>query len=288
MSKNVFDDLKNKVVVVTGGTRGIGFATVKAFLQQGSKVVMLGSRKETVDKALHELSEYKDTIMGRYIDLNDLSACIDLLKEVLQEWGSVDVLINNAGYGYRSSVEEGDIDDVNLLFNTNFFGPIELIKEVLPQMRANKNGAIVNVSSIAAVRSGVGSGYYAASKAALELMTDGLAKELKPLGIKVMIAQPGSFRTNFYDTSLKGTKNKIDDYNETAGKTRKENVVNHKNQPGDPDKGGQVIVDTIEKDNYPFRLLLGSDATKIVASALEERIQEIETWKNISSQSDFE
>ena len=127
-------------------------------------------------------------------------------------------MINNAGYGYRSSVEEGDIDDVNLLFNTNFFGPIELIKEVLPQMRANKNGAIVNVSSIAAVRSGVGSGYYAASKAALELMTDGLAKELKPLGIKVMIAQPGSFRTNFYDTSLKGTKNKIDDYNETAGK----------------------------------------------------------------------
>lgn len=115
-------------------------------------------------------------------------------------------MINNAGYGYRSSVEEGDIDDVNLLFNTNFFGPIELIKEVLPQMRANKNGAIVNVSSIAAVRSGVGSGYYAASKAALELMTDGLAKELKPLGIKVMIAQPGSFRTNFYDTSLKGTK----------------------------------------------------------------------------------
>ena len=115
MSKNVFDDLKNKVVVVTGGTRGIGFATVKAFLQQGSKVVMLGSRKETVDKALHELSEYKDTIMGRYIDLNDLSACIDLLKEVLQEWGSVDVLINNAGVSdskHFYSYEDADFDRV--------------------------------------------------------------------------------------------------------------------------------------------------------------------------------
>ena len=115
MSKNVFDDLRNKVVVVTGGTRGIGFATVKAFLQQGSKVVMLGSRKETVDKALHELSEYKDTIMGRYIDLNDLSACIDLLKEVLQEWGSVDVLINNAGVSdskHFYSYEDADFDRV--------------------------------------------------------------------------------------------------------------------------------------------------------------------------------
>ena len=227
-------------------------------------------------------------VMMLVVDVTNFLSVCRAVERILSEQGRIDVLINNAGYGYRSSVEEGDIDDVNLLFNTNFFGPIELIKEVLPQMRANKNGAIVNVSSIAAVRSGVGSGYYAASKAALELMTDDLAKELKPLGIKVMIAQPGSFRTNFYDTSLKGTKNKIDDYNETAGKTRKENVVNHKNQPGDPDKGGQVIVDTIEKDNYPFRLLLGSDATKIVASALEERIQEIETWKNISSQSDFE
>ena len=134
------------------------------------------------------------------LDITKKESISAAVKQAQERFGTIDVLINNAGYGYRSSVEEGDIDDVNLLFNTNFFGPIELIKEVLPQMRANKNGAIVNVSSIAAVRSGVGSGYYAASKAALELMTDGLAKELKPLGIKVMIAQPGSFRTNFYDT----------------------------------------------------------------------------------------
>ena len=274
-----------KTWLITGCSSGIGRGIAKAVLKKGDNAVV--TARDT-SKIADLVDQYPNTALGVALDITKKESISAAVKQAQERFGTIDVLINNAGYGYRSSVEEGDIDDVNLLFNTNFFGPIELIKEVLPQMRANKNGAIVNVSSIAAVRSGVGSGYYAASKAALELMTDGLAKELKPLGIKVMIAQPGSFRTNFYDTSLKGTKNKIDDYNETAGKTRKENVVNHKNQPGDPDKGGQVIVDTIEKDNYPFRLLLGSDATNIVASALEERIQEIETWKNISSQSDFE
>lgn len=274
-----------KTWLITGCSSGIGRGIAKAVLKKGDNAVV--TARDT-SKIADLVDQYPNTALGVALDITKKESISAAVKQAQERFGTIDVLINNAGYGYRSSVEEGDIDDVNLLFNTNFFGPIELIKEVLPQMRANKNGAIVNVSSIAAVRSGVGSGYYAASKAALELMTDGLAKELKPLGIKVMIAQPGSFRTNFYDTSLKGTKNKIDDYNETAGKTRKENVVNHKNQPGDPDKGGQVIVDTIEKDNYSFRLLLGSDATKIVASALEERIQEIETWKNISSQSDFE
>ena len=274
-----------KTWLITGCSSGIGRGIAKAVLKKGDNAVV--TARDT-SKIADLVDQYPNTALGVALDITKKESISAAVKQAQERFGTIDVLINNAGYGYRSSVEEGDIDDVNLLFNTNFFGPIELIKEVLPQMRANKNGAIVNVSSIAAVRSGVGSGYYAASKAALELMTDDLAKELKPLGIKVMIAQPGSFRTNFYDTSLKGTKNKIDDYNETAGKTRKENVVNHKNQPGDPDKGGQVIVDTIEKDNYPFRLLLGSDATKSVASVLEQRIQEIETWKNISSQSDFE
>lgn len=180
------------------------------------------------------------------------------------------------------------MEAVNTLFQTNFFGPIELIKEVLPQMRERKSGAIVNVSSIAAARSAVGSGYYAASKAALELMTDGLAKEVEPLGIKVMIVQPGAFRTRFYDDSLQGTDKKIDDYAETAGKTRKENVVNLRKQPGDPDKGGKVIVETIEKDVYPSVLSLGSDAVKAVTATFEARIKQMEEWKEVSAQSDFD
>lgn len=274
-----------KTWLITGCSSGIGRGIAKAVLKKGDNAVVTA---RNIDKVADLIEAYPNRAYAVTLDITDRNSISNAVKQAQTKFGTIDVLINNAGYGYRSSVEEGIIEDVEVLFNTNFFGPIELIKEVLPQMRSNKSGAIVNVSSIAAVRSAVGSGYYAASKAALELMSDGLAKELKPLGIKVMIAQPGSFRTNFYDTSLKGTNKKIDDYNETAGKTRKENVVNNKNQPGDPDKAGQVIVETIEREDYPFRLLLGSDATRIVTQALEERIKEIDDWKDVSSQSDFD
>ena len=160
-------------------------------------------------------------------------------------------------------------------------------KQVLPYMREQKNGAIINVSSIAAARSGVGSGYYAASKAALELMTDGLMKEVAPLGIKVMIVEPGAFRTKFYDTSLKGTQKQIEDYAETAWKTRKENIVDNQDQPGDPDKAGEVIYETIQKETIPKRLLLGSDAVNIVSAEMKERLQEIEAWSDVSKQTDY-
>lgn len=274
-----------KTWLITGCSSGIGRGIAKAVLKKGDNAVVTA---RNIDKVADLIEAYPNSAYAVTLDITDRNSISNAVKQAQTKFGTIDVLINNAGYGYRSSVEEGIIEDVEVLFNTNFFGPIELIKEVLPQMRSNKSGAIVNVSSIAAVRSAVGSGYYAASKAALELMSDGLAKELKPLGIKVMIAQPGSFRTNFYDTSLKGTNKKIDDYNETAGKTRKENVVNNKNQPGDPDKAGQVIVETIEREDYPFRLLLGSDAVRIVTQALEERIKEIDDWKDVSSQSDFD
>ena len=146
----------------------------------------------------------------------------------------------------------------------------------------------LNLSSIAAVRSAVGSGYYAATKAALELVSDALYQEVSPLGIKVMVVEPGAFRTRFFDDSLKGTQVKIDDYAATAGKTRKENIVNHHDQPGDPVKGGKVIVETIEKEDYPRTLLLGSSAVSIVRKALENRLAEIDQWENVSRQSDFE
>lgn len=273
-----------KTWLITGCSSGIGEGIAKAVLKKGDQAVVTARNPEKLSDLV---KEYPKTAYAVALDVTDKESITNAVKEALAKFGTIDVLVNNAGYGYRSSVEEGEIEGVNQLFNTNFFGPIELIKEVLPTLRANKSGAIINVSSIAAVRSGVGSGYYAASKAALELMTDGLAKELKPLGIKVMIVQPGSFRTHFYDTSLKGTEKKIEDYAETAGKTRKENVVNLKNQPGDPIKGGEVIVEAVEREDYPFRLLLGSDAVRIVSDALQERIKEIDNYKEISTKSDY-
>ena len=273
-----------KTWLITGCSSGIGKGIAKAVLASGDQAIITARDLSKIEDLV---KMYPNTALGLTLDITQKESIENAVKLGYDRFENIDVLVNNAGYGYRSSIEEGDQDDVDLLFNTNFFGPIELIKTVLPKMRQNKNGAIINISSIAAVRSAVGSGYYAASKAALELMSDGLMKELKPLGIKVMIVEPGSFRTHFYDTSLKGTQNKIDDYNETAGKTRKENIVNLKNQPGDPDKAGQVIVEVANQEEYPTRLLLGSDAVRIVKEALEQRIEEIENYQTISIQSDY-
>ena len=270
--------------LITGCSSGIGRGIAKAVLKHGDNAVVTARNISTVADIVEN---YPDTAIAVPLDITNIESIAGAVKAAADNFGGVDILVNNAGYGYRSSVEEGEEESVNLLFNTNFFGPIELIKQVLPYMRAQKNGAILNVSSIAAARSGVGSGYYAASKAALELMTDGLMKEVAPLGIKVMTVEPGAFRTKFYDTSLKGTQKQIEDYADTAWKTRKENIVDNQDQPGDPDKAGEVIYETIQKENIPKRLLLGSDAVRIVSAEMKERLQEIEDWSAISTQTDY-
>ncbi|CZR02497.1 short-chain dehydrogenase/reductase sdr [Trichococcus flocculiformis] len=270
--------------LITGCSSGIGRGIAKAVLKHGDNAVVTARNVATV---MNIIEDYPDTAIAVPLDITNIESIADAVKAAADNFGGVDILVNNAGYGYRSSVEEGEEESVNLLFNTNFFGPIELIKQVLPYMRAQKNGAILNVSSIAAARSGVGSGYYASSKAALELMTDGLMKEVAPLGIKVMTVEPGAFRTKFYDTSLKGTQKQIEDYADTAWKTRKENIVDNQDQPGDPDKAGEVIYETMKKEKLPKRLLLGSDAVKIVSAEMKERLQEIEDWSAISKQTDY-
>ena len=270
--------------LITGCSSGIGRGIAKAVLKHGDNAIVTARNISTVADIVEN---YPDTAIAVPLDITNIESIADAVKAAADNFGGVDVLVNNAGYGYRSSIEEGEEESVNLLFDTNFFGPIELIKQVLPYMRAQKKGAIINISSIAAARSGVGSGYYAASKAALELMTDGLMKEVAPLGIKVMTVEPGAFRTKFYDTSLKGTQKQIEDYADTAWKTRKENIVDNQDQPGDPDKAGEVIYETIQKENIPKRLLLGSDAVRIVSAEMKERLQEIEDWSAISTQTDY-
>ncbi|MFZ2318222.1 MAG: oxidoreductase [Trichococcus flocculiformis] len=270
--------------LITGCSSGIGRGIAKAVLKHGDNAIVTARNISTVADIVEN---YPDTAIAVPLDITNIESIADAVKAAADNFGGVDVLVNNAGYGYRSSIEEGEEESVNLLFDTNFFGLIELIKQVLPYMRAQKKGAIINISSIAAARSGVGSGYYAASKAALELMTDGLMKEVAPLGIKVMTVEPGAFRTKFYDTSLKGTQKQIEDYADTAWKTRKENIVDNQDQPGDPDKAGEVIYETIQKENIPKRLLLGSDAVRIVSAEMKERLQEIEDWSAVSAQTDY-
>ncbi len=274
-----------KTWFITGASSGIGLGIAKAVLKRGDNAVVTARNISKFDQLK---KEYPKNLFPVSLELSDKNSIYVAVQTVLEQFDSVDVLINNAGHGYLSGVEEGDPEGVDRLFKTNFFGAVELIKQILPQMRKQKSGAIVNVSSIAAARSAVGSGYYAASKAALELMSDGLRQEVGPLGIKTMIVVPGSFRTRFYDDSLKGTSIKIDDYAETSGTRRIENASNPGNQPGDPDKAGKVIVETVLREDSPFRLLIGSDAVRVVTDNLNERLKEVEAWADISASTDFE
>ncbi len=268
---------------ITGCSSGIGRGIAKAALNAGNQVVVTARNIEK----LKELTEfYPDKAYAVTLDVSKLEDIEHAVKAACDKFGTIDVLVNNAGYGYRSAIEESEMDEIQRLFQVNCFGPIELIQKVLPLMREKKSGTIINITSIGGVRGAIGNGMYSAAKGAMELASDTLYKECKPLGIRVLTVEPGGFRTGFY-SSLKGTSKNIKDYAETAGKWHIENMVNHYNQPGDPDDAGKIIVDMVEKEKLPKRLALGSDAVKIIRDEYEERLIELQEWSNISRQSDY-
>ena len=275
-----------KTWLITGCSSGIGKGIAKAVLKSGDQAIVTARNK---DKVKDIVDQYPDRALAVSLDVCDQESIQNAVKESYKKFGTIDVLVNNAGYGYRSAVEEGEMEAVQKLYQTNLFGPIELIKAVLPKMREQKSGYILNVTSIAAARSAIGSGYYASSKAALELLTNGLMKELSPLGIKAMVVQPGAFRTRFYDgESLQGTQTAIQDYEAIVGKTRPGNFENKHQQAGDPDKAGEIIVKVVNGDHLPEILTLGKDAVTAVKSTLEAKIAELDQWADISAACDYQ
>ena len=274
-----------KTWLITGcSAGGIGEGIARAVLEHGDNAVVTA---RTIAKVEGIVADYPEAAFAVALDVSDQASVDAAYAAAVERFGQVDVLVNNAGYCYRSSVEEADPAGVQAMFDANFFGAVAMIKAVLPAMRERRSGAIVNVSSIGAVRTGAASGYYAATKAAIELMTEGLAAEVAPLGIKAMIVEPGAFRTHFYDTSLKGSSNTVGDYAETAHKRSVAQNVNTRQQPGDPLKAGYPIIQAIEADDTPLRLYLGSDALAAVRGALNARLAELEKWADVSVTTDF-
>ncbi|ROP72605.1 oxidoreductase [Curtobacterium sp. PhB115] len=270
--------------LITGASSGLGASLARAVLEQGDNAVITA---RNTDHLTEITDAYPENALAVSLEVADHDQVVAAVTAATERFGAVDVLVNNAGHGYRAAVEEAATDEVDELFATNFFGPVDLIKEVLPQMRARRAGTIVNVSSIGAPRSNPASGYYTATKTALEGMSDALNREVGPLGIRVMVLEPGAFRTDFSGRSLKQSRTVIDDYADTAGKRRKENDTTHGTQPGDPDRAARVIIDTVEADEAPFRLLMGSDAVQIVRDELQGRIDEIDAWADVSRTTDF-
>lgn len=205
-----------------------------------------------------------------------------MVQEAGARFGGVDVLVNNAGYGYRAAVEEADDADIRQLFDTNVFGAVDIIKAVLPGMRANRSGSILNISSIGARITPAGSGYYSATKAALEGLSGSLRNELRPLGISVTVVEPGAFRTDFAGRSLTQSAMPIADYADTAGKRRKENDTMDGTQPGDPAKAAEAIVTVVDSGNPPSLLVLGQDAFGAFGAVAEAERADLDRWRDLS------
>ena len=227
-------------------------------------------------------AEFPTTALAVPLDVTDQSQVEAAVQQAVERFGGVDVLVNNAGYGYRAAIEEGADADVRTLFDTNVFGPVAMIKAVLPGMRTRRSGAIVNISSIGARICPPGSGYYSATKAALEGISGSLQKELAPLGITVTAVEPGGFRTDFAGRSLTQSAEAIDDYAQTAGKRRKENDTVHGTQQGDPDRAAQVIINAVEASETPGFLLLGEDAAKAFDAVAEAQRAEVDRWRELT------
>ncbi|CAM3455540.1 oxidoreductase [Occultella aeris] len=270
---------------ITGASSGLGAALAAAVLDRGHDAVVTARNADDV-RAL--VDRYPERALAAPLDVTDHDQIVAAVAAATARFGAVDVLVNNAGHGYRAAVEEAAPDEVAELFATNLFGPIDVIKAVLPQMRARRSGTIVNVSSIGAPRSNPASGYYTATKAALEGVSDALNREVGPLGIRVVVVEPGAFRTDFAGRSLMQSRDVIADYADTAGKRRKENDQVHGTQPGDPDRAAQALIVALEGAEVPFRLLLGSDAVRIVREEYQSRIEEIDAWAHISTTTDYD
>ncbi|GAT87880.1 hypothetical protein CVCC1112_2539 [Paenarthrobacter nicotinovorans] len=265
--------------LITGCSTGLGRALARAVLAKGDNAVATARDTATLQDLA---AEFPTTALAVPLDVTDQSQVESAVQQAVERFGGVDVLVNNAGYGYRAAIEEGADADVRTLFDTNVFGPIAMIKAVLPGMRTRRSGAIVNISSIGARICPPGSGYYSATKAALEGISGSLQKELAPLGITVTAVEPGGFRTDFAGRSLTQSAEAIDDYAQTAGKRRKENDTVHGTQQGDPDRAAQVIINAVEASETPGFLLLGEDAAKAFDAVAEAQRAEVDRWRELT------
>jgi NAD(P)-dependent dehydrogenase (short-subunit alcohol dehydrogenase family) len=264
--------------LITGCSTGLGRALAQTVLAHGHNAVVTARNV----KAVRDIAaDFPDTALALPLDVTDKEQISSAVQQAQARFGGIDVLVNNAGYGYRAAVEEADDADVRQLFDTNLFGAVDMIKAVLPDMRAKRSGAILNISSIGARISPAGSGYYSATKAALEGLSGSLHKELQPLGISVTAIEPGAFRTDFAGRSLTQSATAIPDYAETAGKRRKENDTVHGTQPGDPVKAAEAIIAVVESPNPPSLLVLGQDAYGAFAAVADAQRAELDQWREL-------
>jgi NAD(P)-dependent dehydrogenase (short-subunit alcohol dehydrogenase family) len=274
----------NPVWLITGCSTGFGRELAKLVLERGWRAVVTARDPST----LAELIEgHKDRALALQLDVTDRKQIADVVAQSQKHFGRIDALVNNAGYGYLAAIEEGEDDAVRAMFETNVFGLVDVTKAVLPIMRAQKSGIIVNISSIGGIASFAATGYYHGTKYAVEGISESLAIELKPLGIDVLVVEPGPFRTNWAGPSIKQSATRIAAYDATAGERRKQTEARSGNQAGDPVRAAQAIIDAALSDTPPLRLLLGKSALELARKKLDLMRHDFDTWEATTTGADF-
>jgi len=271
-----------KTFLVTGVSSGLGRAFATAALADGHRVIGTVRRAEQVQS--FKTSEGAFPLL---LDVTDYAAIPEAVHAAEQQAGPVDVLVNNAGYGHEGVLEESSIDDLQRQFATNVFGPVAMIKAVLPGMRERRRGHIINVTSMGGFITMPGISFYCGSKFALEGISESLGKELAPFGIRVTALAPGQFRTDWAGRSMDRTPRSISDYDAVMNPIRVARQAKSGNQPGDPDKAAQALLRLVESENPPTRLFLGEDALGLVRQKLEQMKTEMSTWEALSRSTSF-
>jgi NAD(P)-dependent dehydrogenase (short-subunit alcohol dehydrogenase family) len=278
------DKDNSRVWFITGSSTGFGRVLADILLKRGERVAVTARNPDQIQDLV---AGYKDTGLALALDVTKPEQIAAAVAGAEKFFGRIDVLVNNAGYGYLASVEEGEEEEVRSMFETNFFGLAALTKAVLPGMRARRTGHIVNISSIGGLVANPGVGYYAATKFALEALSEALAKEVEPLGIRVTAIEPGPFRTDWAGRSLRLGKVSIPDYSESAGARQRQIAERSGKQPGDPVRAAEAIVTIVNSEQPPRNLLFGKIAIDMAREKLAYFSQTIDQWEALTLGTDF-
>jgi NAD(P)-dependent dehydrogenase (short-subunit alcohol dehydrogenase family) len=269
--------------LITGCSTGIGREIARAALEAGHSVVVTARQADAVQDFV---DEFGDRALAVALDVTDAAEITASVSAAEEAFGGIDVLVNNAGHGYLSAVEEGEDAEVRKLFDVNFFGAVGMIKAVLPAMRARGSGHIINMSSMTGLVANPPNAYYSSTKFALEAITEALATEVRPLGIKVTAIEPGAFRTDWATRSMNESATPIPDYVDVAA--RKDLIKQFADHlPGDPRKVAEAVLMVATLDEPPLRLLLGRDVLKAMRDKIAATSASIEEWKAVTKDVNF-
>ena len=269
---------------ITGCSTGLGRALAERVLQAGHRCVVTARDAAQVGDIV---AAYPQTSLAVALDVTKQAQRDQAVARAETVFGGIDVLVNNAGYGYLAAVEEGEDSEVRAMFETNFFGIAALLRLVLPSMRERGSGHIINISSIGGLLGNPGVGYYNATKFALEGLTEALALEVGPHGIRVTLIEPGPFRTDWAGRSLRVVKTPMDAYAETFGVRRAQMLANAGRQAGDPVRAADAIIKVVESSNPPLHLLLGRNGLERVREKLDNLKRSIDEWEDVTLSADF-